>query len=363
MKSGRFILTVGIIGCVLFLQGWFAAQTIAEETPSSTPATEPAAAGQQVPAQPPATPEPNGPPPTIFFEQTTHDFGNIAPGSNKTCEFNFENRGKGKLIISEVTKTCGCTVPELEKNEYAPGEGGILKVQYHADSGAGARTRQMYVFSNDKEHPRVELILKAMITKNVICEPAQLDYTLKGKNAGLAELTIRSLDDQPFEITGFKATSDAVAVNFTPGQKAAKFVLQTRIDTQKLAPSSNGRIEINVTYPDVGTVTVPFSVLSRFRADPPAINVLNAESGKVIQKELWVLNNYDEDFDIASAASKEGFIKVAKQEKLGNRYKLTLEITPPATSVAVRMFTDTLSIGTKDGEKVNIACRGFYLRK
>ncbi len=363
MKSVRFALSVGIIGCVLFSQGWFSAQALGEETPASKPATEPNAAGQQTLAQPPATPEPNGPPPKISFEQTTHDFGNIAPGSTTTCEFNFENKGEGKLIISDVSKTCGCTAPTLEKNEYAPHEGGVLKVQYHADSGAGARTRQMYVFSNDKEHPRVELTIKALITKNVICEPAQLDYKLKGENAGVAELTIRSIDDQPFEITGFKATSDAVTVNFTPNQKAAKFVLQTRIDPLKLGANNNGRIEITVTYPEVGSVIVPFSVLSKFRADPPAINVLNAEPGKVIQKELWVLNNYDEDFDIASATSKEGAIKVVSREKLGNRYKLNLEITPPPTKNALRMFTDTLSIGTKDGEKVDIACRGFYLRK
>ncbi|MCJ7728587.1 MAG: DUF1573 domain-containing protein, partial [Sedimentisphaerales bacterium] len=190
MKSGRLILSVSIICCVLFLQGWSAAQTIAEETPASTPATEPAAGGQQTPAQPPATPEPNGPPSKIFFEQTTHDFGNIAPGSTKTCEFDFENRGKGKLIISDVSKTCGCTAFTLEKNDYAPGEGGVLKVQYHADSVAGARTRQMYVFSNDKDNPRIELTIKASVAQKIVYEPEKLDYTLKGENAGVVVLTL-----------------------------------------------------------------------------------------------------------------------------------------------------------------------------
>ena len=31
MKSERLILSVGIISCVLFLQGWFAAQTLGED--------------------------------------------------------------------------------------------------------------------------------------------------------------------------------------------------------------------------------------------------------------------------------------------------------------------------------------------
>jgi len=363
MKSGRLILSVGIIGCALFLQGWFAAQTLGEEPSASTPATGPAAANQQTPAQPPATPEPNGPPPKIVFEKTTHDFGNISPGSINACEFNFQNKGAGTLVISDISKVCGCTVTTLDKKYYAPEEKGTIKVQFSADNGIGVRAKQMYVFSNDKDNPRVELTIRAAITKKVVCEPAQLDYKLKGDNAGVAEITIQSVDNQPFAITGFSSTSDAVTAKFDPNQQASKFVLQTKIDPQKMGASSNGRIEIAVTYPGVSSLTVSFSVLTRFRADPPAINVLNAEPGKVVQKELWVLNNYDEDFEITSAASKEGIIKVLSKEKVGNRYKFNLEITAPPTKNAVRMFTDTLSVSTKDGEKVDIACRGFYQRK
>jgi hypothetical protein len=109
-------------------------------------------------------------------------------------------------------------------------------------------------------------------------------------------------------------------------------------------------------------VTVPFSVLPRFKVDPPAINILNAEPGKAIPKELWLLNNYNEDFEIASATSKEGIIKVKNQEKVGNRFKFILEITP-SVSNTTRMFTDTFTITTKDGEKIEVTCRGFYQRK
>jgi hypothetical protein len=363
MKSGRLILSVGIIGCVLFLQGWFAAQVLGEEKPASAPVTGSAAAGQQTPAQPPATPEPNGPPPKISFEQPIHDFGAIAPGSTGTCEFKFQNKGAGTLAISDITKTCGCTVPELAKKQYAPAEEGVVKVTYNADRSPGIRTRNLYVLSNDPCNPRVELTVRAVIVQKVVFEPEQLDYKLKGDKAGVAELTIHSSDEQPFTITKFEATAEAVTANFDPNQKAAKFVLQTKIDSQKMGTNGSGRIEITLTHPECTSLAVPFSILSRFRADPLTINVLDAEPGKAVQKELWVLNNYDEDFEIASATSKEGVIKVVSQEKLGNRYKFNLEITPPPAKNTARMFTDTLSISTKDGEKIDVICRGFYRRK
>ena len=345
MKSGRKILILGIIGCIAFLQGSLAMRAFGEEPDSNTPA------------------EPNGPPPKIAFDQTVSDFGLVAPGSVQTCEFNFENKGDGTLLIKDVSKTCGCTVFTLDKKQYAPGEKGTIKVQYHSDRGTGVRTRHLYVFSNDPDNPRIELTIKASIAQKVVYDPDRLEYKLKGDDADVAELTIKSVDEQPFAITKFDATADAVTANFDPDQKAVKFVLQTRLDPQKIGASSNGRIEIGITHPECSSITVPFSVLARFRVDPPAINVLNAEPGQKIRRQLWVLDNYDEDFEITSAASGQDIVKVLDKEKLGNRYKLNLEILPPETSKAARMFTDTLSLTMKDGEKINVTCRGFFRRK
>jgi hypothetical protein len=219
------------------------------------------------------------------------------------------------------------------------------------------------VLSNDKDNPRIELTIKASVAQKIVYDPEKLDYTLKGENAGVLELTLHSVDDQNFAITAFNATGNAVSADFDPNRKAAKFVLKTKMDIQKTGTNSSGRIEITTTHPECPTITVPFSVLARFKVDPPAINILNAEINKSVERELWLLNNYNEDFEIASATSKEGVIKVLSQEKIGNRCKFNLAIVPPATQSPARMFTDTLTITTKDGEKVEVACRGFYQRQ
>jgi hypothetical protein len=45
------------------------------------------------------------------------------------------------LKITDVKATCGCTVVQLEKREYAPGESGVIKVTYTAGSTPGAADR------------------------------------------------------------------------------------------------------------------------------------------------------------------------------------------------------------------------------
>jgi hypothetical protein len=349
MKVGRLNLITGIISSVLVLQCWFAGQAIgAAESNTVTPQ---------------AAAEPNGPQPKIVFEQTTHDFGSVAPGSLNPCKFKFKNTGLGVLKISEVTKTCGCTVFTLDKKDYAPGEEGAIDVGYNADRAIGLRTRHLYVLSNDPVNPRVELTIKASIAPKVIYEPNKLDFALRGEKAGPLDLTVKSVDDQAFSITGYNATGNAVSIVFDPNQKAKSFALKAKLEAQKTGANNSGQIEITTTHPECPTITVPFSALPRFKVDPPAINILSAEPGKVINKELWLLNNYNEDFDIASVTSKENIIKVVAKEKVGNRYKLSLDVLPPKqASNQVRMFTDTLTITIKDGETIEVACRGFYQR-
>ena len=352
MKSVRMISTVCILCSIITLQGWLTSKAIA---------AEPAAPVTPISAT--AAVEPNGPAPKIHFDQTIYDFGPISPGSANTGEFKFENKGNAVLEINDITKTCGCTVPELEKKKYAPGESGTIKVTYNADKSIGVRTRKLYVASNDPVNPKVELTVKATITEKVISEPDKLDYTLKGKNAGQGDITLRSLDNQPFSITKVESTGNVVTANINTDQNEQKITLKTRIDTDKVKTNYNGRIEITITHPDCKTISIPFTILPRFRTEPSTINIVNAEQEKTIQKELWLLSNYEEDFEVESATSREGIIRVAGQEKLGNRCKFTLDITPPEAKNAARMFTDILTVKTKDGEKMDITCRGFYVRK
>ena len=342
MKNGRLNSIAGIIVSSLVLQGWFAGQAISAQEPASKTAAEP-----------------NGQP-KLVFEQPTNDFGSVAPGSSNPCKFKFANKGTGVLKISEVTKTCGCTVFTLDKKEYAPGEEGLIDAVYNADKGSGVRTRHLYVMSNDPVNPRIELTIKATITQKIAYEPEKLEYTLKG---GTIDLTLRSVDDQNFAITSFGSTGDTISADFDPNKKAEKFVLKAKINIQKASTNTSGQIEIGTTNPQCPTVNVPFSVLPKFKIDPPAINILNAEPGKAVERQLWVLNNYNEDFNVVSVTSKEGIIKVTGQEKIGARYKLNISVLPPEKESPGRMFTDTLTITTKDGEKVEVTCRGFYQRR
>ena len=67
---------------------------------------------------------------TIVFDKTVYDYGTITQGADGNCEFKFTNKGKEPLILSNVTSSCGCTVPQWPKEPIAPGKSGSIKVKY-----------------------------------------------------------------------------------------------------------------------------------------------------------------------------------------------------------------------------------------
>lgn len=306
-------------------------------------------------------PDPSAPAPKIRVDKVVHDFGEISPGSSSVCEFVITNAGDGLLKIIRVVPDCSrCTILELTKRRYAPGEQGTLKTRYHATSRLGPTRSSIVVKSNDKAKPDLTLTIRAKIVARVGFEPKRLNLLLKDEPIG--KITLTSLDGKPFSIKGIMSTVNAITADFDSSVEATKFVLQPRVDTAKLRRVSSGVIEVQLTHPECKKVSIPFSALVRFKVNPPVIIAFNAEPGKKIKRNIWVLNNYGEQFEVASAKSRQGIVKVLSQEKIGSGYKFVVEITPPERGGKMN-FTDEFLVQVKGGELLKTTCQGFYSRK
>jgi len=101
--------------------------------------------------------------PKIVFNKTSHDFGELNLYSPAFCEFKFYNKGRAPLILSDITATCGCTVPSWPKKPIIPGDSGIIVINYLPDE-TGTIDKNVTVFSNATKIP-VTLELKGKVIK------------------------------------------------------------------------------------------------------------------------------------------------------------------------------------------------------
>ena len=300
--------------------------------------------------------------PKIEFESRVYDFGKVGPGQKLLGEFKFTNTGDDPLKITKVEKCCGA-VTKLDKNELAPGESGVLQVQYTSSRTASKIMKRLYVNSNDKQTPRATLTIKAETVLMVDYEPKSIKFLLKEDDISCPKITLTSNDNRPFSIKQFQATNDALTAEFDSSVQATKFVLEPKVDMEKMRNRSTGRINISVAFPEPDaaseTVMIMFQALSRFSVRPSMLVVMYSNPAESVKKTLLITNNYDEDFEIESTSVKEGNVKVLSQKKVGNRYQFELEFTPPPGE-DVKRFSDTFTINLKGGEKLEIPCRGIY---
>ena len=307
------------------------------------------------------TADANGP--TFTLEKNVVDLGNVAPKSVNPCEFKFTNTGKALLVIKQVETTCGCTVIELEKKEYLPGEGGTLKVQYTAGSVGAKATKYIYVHTNDSKKQKTELVIHSQVAPKIEYTPDKLNLNMKMENAGCLPITLKSTDNKPFAITAFKSTANCMTLDFDPNKKDTQFTLTPKIDKAILENNLTGDVQITLTHPDCNSVLLIYDTLSAYKITPSSLIVSNSEPNNAVTRGVWVINNYNEKFDIVSITSSTGIIKVVEDENLGDKHKLMLKITPPPIEGTKRNFKDTLKIQIKDGKTLTLNLNGFYKRK
>ena len=97
----------------------------------------------------------------ISFKTTTIDYGSIEKGSNGLRTFEFTNTGTAPLIISQVSSTCGCTIPKKPEAPIMPGQSDKIEVKYNTNI-LGPISKTISVISTAEE-PAIALKIRGSV--------------------------------------------------------------------------------------------------------------------------------------------------------------------------------------------------------
>ncbi len=299
-----------------------------------------------------------GPPSKIVVENPVYDFGDIDPGSRHTGEFKFTNQGQGVLNIKKIKSTCGCTVPQLKKKTYEPGESGTITVTFRPGHRSGFVSKNLYILSNDQKSPKARLTIKASVIQKISYQPKRFKLKLNEENAGMGEITIKSLDGKSFAISRIQTRPDFIKVDYDPAIEAKEFVLTPQVDAEKIRNTRNGSITLTLTHPSQHRISISFDVLPPFKSDPATLIALNADPAKPVRKTIYILSNYGEDFEIESVSASNDAIRIVDEEMLEDKYVIVVDIVPPENLGTKRHFNSKLTVNIAGGEQLVINCVG-----
>lgn len=103
--------------------------------------------------------------PKMDFDETDYDFGKIIQGEKIAYDYHFVNSGKGDLVISRVSTSCGCTVGNYPKKPVKPGEKAKIEVVFDSKGKKGFQNKTITVLANTEPNSTMLHI------KGVVAEP------------------------------------------------------------------------------------------------------------------------------------------------------------------------------------------------
>lgn len=100
-----------------------------------------------------------------WLDSTVKDLGSVKDGQVVEVSYRFKNTGNKNLVISGVSASCGCTVPEKPEQPFAPGESGVIKAKFDSRGRPhGEARKSVFVTGNIKPEQQVQLDFKVVIT-------------------------------------------------------------------------------------------------------------------------------------------------------------------------------------------------------
>ncbi len=93
--------------------------------------------------------------PEFTFETDNHEFGEIVQGEKVSYAFKFRNTGKGPLVISSASASCGCTIPEYTKTPVEAGEEGYVNVTFDSSGKSGMVSKTVTLIANTIPNTKV----------------------------------------------------------------------------------------------------------------------------------------------------------------------------------------------------------------
>ena len=102
-------------------------------------------------------------PTTVQVIDSSYNFGKVEEGEVVEYNYRFKNTGSKPLIVTNVTASCGCTVPEKPEQPIKAGETGFIKVKFNSDHRVGTAHKTVTVSSN-AEPTFPELLLTGEVT-------------------------------------------------------------------------------------------------------------------------------------------------------------------------------------------------------
>lgn len=277
----------------------------------------------------------------------SHDFGTIDDTTPQRVDIGFKNTGTGILTVTHVSATCGCTVPQLTKTTYAPGETGTINVSFNPHNKRGQQQQTVTINSNDPKNPTKQVIIKSNVNPLVSMDPQVIQFGQVPKGKGAKQIVKVTGRIPDFSATGVTTSNvqliDAKILGTNPGKTddgSQATISEIEVSLLPSAPVGQVQGTATIRTTDANRIlnlTILGEVTGDVQAVPPRASLGALEQGAPINLQIRLTSRSGANFKILKAeeVSTDAMTKLSLKvvqddpEKL-NSYTLLVTGTAPS---------------------------------
>lgn len=186
--------------------------------------------------------------PELALDSDSLELGTISDDAKVTKKMGFKNKGNGTLKIVGLRGSCGCTVPQLTKTEYGPGEGGEIEVTFDPHHKNGPIRNTVTITSNDVVRPTREFYLVGTVNPIVQIEPQMVNFGQLRKGTEKKQEVTITARLPVFEVTAaLSGDPKLVGVKVLGNEKVSDGVYRARLEFTVPATAPVGSLSQTAT--------------------------------------------------------------------------------------------------------------------
>jgi Protein of unknown function (DUF1573) len=157
--------------------------------------------------------------------------------------FAFTNKGANPIKIVGIKTSCGCTVADIDKKLYAPGEKGSIKVSYNGTSSQSEDSlRHVVVVTDEETNNFYSLEVQPKIKRIIKMSPTSVGWGI-GAEAAEKSITLDAVDSLGVHITEVESSNDTFEVTLKTIKPNKQYEIVVKPSTTSLAATGSLRIK------------------------------------------------------------------------------------------------------------------------
>ena len=249
--------------------------------------------------------------PKATVAEPIKDVATVPKGQKIIHDFVIKNEGDADLMITNVQPACGCTVAEFDKL-IKPGATGKVHAVVDTSTFSGPITKGVTVFTNDPDHPQIDLTIHAKIEPYISVKPGYARYiTVQGEpQEGNIAQTLWAPDGTSWDITSADSPFPYLTVTYheakpeerLPDVKGKQWKVEMKLsNSAKVGPLAD-YVTVHTNHPKQQIVQIPISGFVRpvIAVTPPTADFGKIELKEPLKKALSVRNFATEPIKVTS---------------------------------------------------------------